>query len=677
MSPPQATICVSSRHHTIRPHHVVLLTIIEKLFTTRENELPSDFVLHAYRILLQEIAEVAKPRSLEDLMTELARWKGEGDRMDVSMFLDGLEMEKHQELRSMEAFNDFMRRISTFTKSAVDEDEETGYIMARRSIFGFFTRRMYISYLKLSPTGVRKLQDQYLAWCTKKRIPDSYSDHDKSFFTKNSILMFRTSDDNRAYAVSDPLEIAEKGMIVGEVMTTTDQLHQFFNQRFHDANQSGLRQHDALANARAHFLRGEYGTCRRYLADCIPLARTLADKVTLQAALGLQHRIPQDDSDRLPLNDIQPHLHPFELLADVKKLLNDQHGQPLFCSFRRIFEAMALFDQWIEQHKENFIPSEQWGPHAVQSVVWDAAGCVRVAALEEQSVLAFTNIGDVDNNRITVLLNRAYKIARQGRYSEGLTLLLEPSVWRGLTMHDYTEWCHEIWHILALRASRRGQMHMYRDFLIPRAPEDFNPRNYTLSNSLKRKAGIMDNLIHVMSMRAVDQASYTMDSLLSAVWHTEFLGRMDFYRPAIMLLADVSLEFEMARRSRRLIEEIMPQVINGDDLEQRAFACFMLARCIIAEGKQSREALLEGLQWLPTAEQDYKTLEMYQSQMDVQYLISVIYHNLDMEAERDAAADRHAATARVFKAQEDVLVDKETEEILDVVASIGAALAGR
>ena len=26
-------------------------------------------------------------------MTELARWKGEGDRMDVSMFLDGLEME--------------------------------------------------------------------------------------------------------------------------------------------------------------------------------------------------------------------------------------------------------------------------------------------------------------------------------------------------------------------------------------------------------------------------------------------------------------------------------------------------------------------------------------------------------------------------------------------------------
>ena len=102
--------------------------------------------------------------------------------------------------------------------------QETGYIMvrhplfrpslthlpslqARRSIFGFFTRRMYISYLKLSPTGVRKLQDLYLAWCTKKRMPNSYSDHDKSFFTKNSILIFRTSDDNRAYAVSDPLEM--------------------------------------------------------------------------------------------------------------------------------------------------------------------------------------------------------------------------------------------------------------------------------------------------------------------------------------------------------------------------------------------------------------------------------------------------------------------------------------
>ncbi len=34
-------------------------------------------------------------------------------------------------------------------------------------------------------------------------------------------------------------------------------------------------------------------------------------------------------------------------------------------------------------------------------------------------------------------------------------MLIEPSVWRGLMIHDYTLWAYQIWHILALRATRR------------------------------------------------------------------------------------------------------------------------------------------------------------------------------------------------------------------------------
>lgn len=47
------------------------------------------------------------------------------------------------------------------------------------------------------------------------------------------------------------------------------------------------------------------------------------------------------------------------------------------------------------------------------------------------------------------------KRARQGAYSEGLAMLIEPSVWRGITLNDYTLWANQIWHILVLRASRR------------------------------------------------------------------------------------------------------------------------------------------------------------------------------------------------------------------------------
>jgi hypothetical protein len=37
---------------------------------------------------------------------------------------------------------------------------------------------------------------------------------------------------------------------------------------------------------------------------------------------------------------------------------------------------------------------------------------------------------------------------------------------------------------------------------------------------------------------------------------------MGVYRTAIILLADVSLQFGMSRRARKILEEIMPQVFE-------------------------------------------------------------------------------------------------------------------
>ena len=50
---------------------------------------------------------------------------------------------------------------------------------------------------------------------------------------------------------------------------------------------------------------------------------------------------------------------------------------------------------------------------------------------------------------------RYTQLARQGAYTKALSMLLEPDVWRGLSIDDYTLWALEIWHILALRATRR------------------------------------------------------------------------------------------------------------------------------------------------------------------------------------------------------------------------------
>lgn len=178
-------------------------------------------------------------------------------------------------------------------------------------------------------------------------------------------------------------------------------------------------------------------------------------------------------------------------------------------------------------------------------------------------------------------------------------------------------------------------------------------------------------------MRHVGQAATAVEQLLRALWHSEFQYRYGSYRTAIILLADVGLEFGLTRRCKRILEEIMPQVIDGDDLEKRALACFTLARCTIAADERSPESIREALPYLDIAEKDYATLEILRSLADVQFLISVLCHNLSMIEERDAAAARHLETEEAMKKAATVVAEDWIDQVWELVLDIGACLAKR
>ena len=89
------------------------------------------------------------------------------------------------------------------------------------------------------------------------------------------------------------------------------------------------------------------------------------------------------------------------------------------------------------------------------------------------------------------------------------------------------------------------------------------------------------------------------------------------------------------------------------------------------------DALQEALPYLQKSESDFKTLELIRSLSDVQYVISVVYHNLGLEKQRDEAAKRHSKTDVHQQKLEAIVVDEEIQEILNVVCMVGAALAGR
>ncbi|PCH38233.1 hypothetical protein WOLCODRAFT_64717 [Wolfiporia cocos MD-104 SS10] len=593
--------------HVLRPHHIVLLKLMKMTLrwdlhpTSPISPLPPPYLLNIYRILLREIAEVSEPRTYAQILDEIST------EIPVAKNLPGEFRTQVNDFSSWQCMDLITTAIPLMYSECEDEE-------GPRFLFGYFCRRCYVSFMKLSYTGLTRLHHEFLEWTDT-----------------TDYQIWKTQADKKQYATSDAYAAYEKGMAVGDEITATENLRRFFEQRFHDGNDSML------------------------------------------------HRLPPLERGRKPiLNDIQPDLHPLEVLHDVQKLIQIQNQQPLTASFEKIVQAVGLYDHWLDIQKGVFIESEQFGQHAVQSVVWMMQGSERIAQIEENVVTAFTEVGGDDDNRITVTLNRAYYRARQGDYQDAIASLLEPDVWRGLTMNQYNAWANEIWHILVLRAGRRRQERQFAEFLKQRRPHGrYKSREYWPSSSTPIGSIIRDPLYDYIQMREADQAHAWVEPLLTAIWHGEFQCRYGLYRTAAVLLADVGLEFGMTKWCRKTIDEVMPQIIAGNELEQKALACFTLARCIIAAEEASPESLKEAAYYLKIAEQDYAKLEILRSLQDVQYLQSIVFHNLDNIKERDEAAARHLKTDEERKKAAAVVIEDWVVDVWDVVTQVGAALAAR
>ncbi|CAL1704828.1 unnamed protein product [Somion occarium] len=656
--------------HVLLPHHLQIVRLLTLIFYEYiDRNLPSSFLLHIYRVLLVETMEVRQPATWEQLLAAVE----EGPKANTEDCRKLIEDFKstHTLITSPNKLRTFFQDIALLVIISDEDDDSTPF--ARRSLFGYFCRRCFLSYLKLSHEALNLLYRDYQDWISGKL-------NETTLYIKKDLLdlsynIHQTRSDKKEFAQADEYAVFEKEFATGDAKSASDRLRGFFEQYFHEGTDSGLR-HIAILNlARMHYLNHEYPTCRKLIKEAISVARNCGDMMSVQHCSALLHRLPVEAGHKPPINEIQFFLHPLELLSDVKKLLQNQ---PLSASFEKISQAVSLFDTWYDFHRGFVTDSEQWAQHAVQSSVWDSAGCARLADIEETVVLAFTDPGSDDNNRLTAAVNRAYRNARQGKYKEAIAMLLHPDIFTGLTLTDYNTWAAEIWHILVLRASRRGQERMFRDFLKPRQPgKPFAPKEYWFDSQGSIGSAIRDPLYEVLSMRQCDQAHRFVEPLLRALWHTEFLQRYGTYRVALVMLADIGLEYGMTKWCRRIIDEIMPQVINGDDLELRACASVTLARCILASEDPTSEVLRQALTHLLRAEEDYIEIDLLRSVQDVRFLLSVVYHNLGMEKERDEAAARCHATQEERRRLDTVVAEDWMSDVWEIVTKVGAALAAR
>ena len=68
---------------------------------------------------------------------------------------------------------------------------------------------------------------------------------------------------------------------------------------------------------------------------------------------------------------------------------------------------------------------------------------------------------------------------------------------------------------------------------------------------------------------------------------------------------------------------------------------------------------------------------MFRSLQDTQYLLSVVYHNLSMQAERDQAATRHQQTERLADEAKQLVTEDWITDVVDLLTEVGSALASR
>ncbi|KAF7294962.1 Cytoskeleton-associated protein 5 [Mycena indigotica] len=583
-------------------------------------------------------SQIAPLRSFAEIYQDLVAGPKSEDVVAASLIQ--LFDTAREKLNSAEELHNFFAGIPTLfvDKGEIEEDATSTATLHRRSVFGFFCRRCFLSFLKLSFNGVGKLQKEYEAWGRGTPILFHEFPMIKADL-HNDTQIFRTSSDKISWAQPGLYARWQASLSAGDEHAAIENLRKYFEQHFHD-NDLGFRQHALLNLVRMHYLRQEFGAAQTLLSEAIGVARTNNDKVTLAYCVTLQNRLPPKIEGRRPvLNQIQADVHPLEILFDVTKLMDEQNATPTFLRFK--LDLMPLESLTIGSTINPLRLVTATNGHSTRS------SCERIAAIEENIVAAFTDVGGSDNNRITTILNQAYRAS----FTWSLAALLHPNVWRSLSLVEYGQWAQEIWHILVLWATRRGQDRAYRDILLPRKPPgEYKTRHYLLDTEGIKLPKIEDPLWEVIQMQHCGQAANTMDGLLTSLWHAEFLGRLNVYRTGMILFADVGKAFGMTKRSRKMMEDIMPQIILGTDLEQRALGCFTMARSIIvAEDEPKPEALEKALPYFLQAEQDYVAISMHQAVMDVQYFLAIVYENMGRRADSEEAARRHFATEALLK----------------------------
>ncbi|KAG8696604.1 hypothetical protein FRC09_008360 [Ceratobasidium sp. 395] len=672
---PSVPNAVTVQRVPLHPRDVAIIGALVLCFKPKRSaekvvEVATNVMLHVSRVVALEVSGLSEPSSFKDLFRKFS----EAPRMPNDYLEEFLELyqrdrEQQTDPNTMSELFSNVERLVNYDGEAppnVPNPKQPYYPFDRRSLFGITVRRARLNWMKLSFRGQIEFVQRYQTWL---RGEQPVKNPPRVEIDK---LLFPTPADHVNHARIQVYDEYVASMADGNTQTAAESLRRFFDQHLTDGEESGLHQHALLNLARLHYCVGELLGARRALEEAIKVSRAANDRDTLQRCMALLRRIaPSAESPQV----VQKGTDPIDVLWDIKRSMD--MGEPIQVGFAKLYECIGC---------EHALPTtaiiDYWSRHTVQGALWRLAGMHSLAQIQDNMTIAFVPPGQASEPRLVAQLSRARQLARQGRPVDALAGLLSPDVWKGLNVVQKETWAREIWVLLEGRARRRGQDNLIRNFFKPRRPADMPPTQVLREDHMfLRRVDSLQQLQNAIEVIHAQQIPLSLQPLLDALWTTEFRGTWNLYRTAVALLADLGIGLGMARSGREFLEECMSQVLNGDDLEQRGYAYFTLAKCIMTSAKgdenpippaRVQEHLRLALPYLTRAEEDYAAIDFYTGRLDVLYTLSVVYHNLGMVPERDRTAELHAKIEEERVEALSASVDEELKGVMDLVAEIAA-----
>ncbi|KAK0543138.1 hypothetical protein OC845_006272 [Tilletia horrida] len=246
------------------------------------------------------------------------------------------------------------------------------------------------------------------------------------------------------------------------------------------------------------------------------------------------------------------------------------------------------------------------------------------------------------------LYDESLKFALRGDYETALRLPLStPLLAPSLSAREHTSWQTHIWQVLWLWARRRADAVVMRYVQAASHGIASRDRVHSWDHDL------------VSRTKGAGQAAKTFFVLRTA--------------------RQLMLQYSQHTHARRLLEDILPEMLEEEDVEARGIAKMIYGQTLLAEDA-ARPSIKAALSWLQQALADFEQTQCLERQCATLYYLARVCELLGKEAESGLYAERLLdVEARIGsgaqQSEDQVRMHQLLEDITEVVGLLGANVA--